>query len=181
MLEATENEKQEHQLFLAGKNGKLTARHLRLASSAVHHLLKVLRDDLPRVSIALQDHYKVRTWTLHSCVQPEGDFVINQFSSRDPKVLGEVGAGQGKTASKSKDAAKEANGFNFGGSTGNKFGTAFSTQPIQVIEETSEKNIFNDIGSQPDSGGFGGFQTTARERVPSPPIPTVQARCRTLI
>ena len=62
--------------------------------------------------------------------------MINQFSSRDPKVLGEVGAGQGKTASKSKDAAKEANGFNFGGSTGNKFGTAFSTQPIQVIEET---------------------------------------------
>ena len=136
VLEATENEKQEHQLFLAGKNGKLTARHLRLASSAVHHLLKVLRDNLPRLSIALQDHYKVRTWTLHSCVQPEGDFVINQFSSRDPKVLGEVGAGQGKTASKSKDAAKEANGFNFGGSTGNKFGTAFSTQPIQVIEET---------------------------------------------
>ena len=50
-----------------------------------------------------------------------------------------------------------------------------------MIEETSEKNIFNDIGSQPDSGGFGGFQTTARERVPSPPIPTVQARCRNLI
>ena len=51
------------------------------------------------------------------------------------KVLGEVGAGQGKSTSKSKDGGKDAGaGFNFGtGSTGSKFGTAFSTQPIQVV------------------------------------------------
>ena len=46
--------------------------------------------------------------------------------------MGEVGAGQGKNTSKSKEGGKEAAGFNFSGSTGSKFGTAFSTQPIQV-------------------------------------------------
>ena len=46
--------------------------------------------------------------------------------------MGEVGAGQGKKTSKPKDGGKEASGFNFAGSTGSKFGTAFSTQPIQV-------------------------------------------------
>ena len=46
--------------------------------------------------------------------------------------MGEVGAGQGKKTGKAKEGGKEAAGFNFGGSTGSKFGTAFSTQPIQV-------------------------------------------------
>ena len=47
--------------------------------------------------------------------------------------MGEVGAGQGKKTSKSKEGGKEAtSGFDFSGSTGSKFGTAFSTQPIQV-------------------------------------------------
>ena len=50
--------------------------------------------------------------------------------------MGEVGAGQGKNTSKSKEGGKEAAGFNFSGSTGNKFGTAFSTQPIQVTART---------------------------------------------
>ena len=49
--------------------------------------------------------------------------------------MGEVGAGQGKNTSKSKEGGKDATGFNFGtGSTGSKFGTAFSTQPIQVCD-----------------------------------------------
>merc|ERR1719461_439291 len=76
VLEATENEKQEHQLFLAGKNGKITARHLRITTKSGH-----------------------------------GPFI----AVYSLKVLGEVGAGQGKTTSKSKDAAKEGNGFNFSG------------------------------------------------------------------
>ena len=43
--------------------------------------------------------------------------------------------GQGKNTSKAKDGGKDAAGFNFGtGSTGSKFGTAFSTQPIQVCD-----------------------------------------------
>lgn len=124
VLEATDNRRQEHELFLAGKNGKLTARHIRITTKSGHG---------PFIAV-----YSI-------------------------KVLGEVGAGQGKKTSKPKDGGKEAAGFNFAGSTGSKFGTAFSTQPIQ-----------------PDSGGFGGFQTTARERVPSPPIPTVQARFQEL-
>ena len=45
--------------------------------------------------------------------------------------MGEVG--QGKSTSKAKEGGKDAAGFNFGtGNTGSKFGTAFSTQPIQV-------------------------------------------------
>merc|ERR1712032_477443 len=123
VLEATDNRRQEHQLFIAGKNGKLTARHIRITTNSGH-----------------------------------GPFI----AVYSLKVLGEVG--QGKSTSKAKEGGKDAAGFNFGtGSTGSKFGTAFSTQPIQ-----------------PDSGSFGGFQTTARERVPSPPIPTVQARFQEL-
>ena len=34
VLEATENRRQEHVLFLAGKNGKLTARHIRFSFSS---------------------------------------------------------------------------------------------------------------------------------------------------
>ena len=82
-----------------------------------------------------QDYNEVWLWTFYSCVWRQGVF-YPVFSVRlhwCEKVLGEVGAGQAKnSSSKSKDGGKEAAGFNFGGSTGSKFGTAFSTQPIQV-------------------------------------------------
>ena len=45
VLEATDNRRQEHQLFLAGKNGKLTSRHIRFKkqSASLHCQLFLVR------------------------------------------------------------------------------------------------------------------------------------------
>ena len=64
VLEATENRRQEHQLFLAGKTGKLTARHIRFKSFL-----------LVNSTISGQDHNELWAWTFHCCVQPEGDLL----------------------------------------------------------------------------------------------------------